>query len=142
MLFFGHPLHPMTVHFPIALYCLGVLLTVIYVWRGQPEVERFAYWCFGLSWPATIISSVTGLFDQNQLAVDDPRLNTVNRHITGAVALIIINGLLLYMRFRWPNVLAEKRWPYLGLMMLGLGVVFVTGWLGGELVYGLRVGIN
>ena len=142
MTFFGLPLHPMTVHFPIALYLLGVLLTGGYLWRGQIEVERFAYWSFILSWLATIVASLIGLIDQNQLELTDPRRANVNNHITSGVALIIINGLLVYMRFRWVDVLQRYRWRYLSLMIFGVVAVLITAWLGGELVYRLQVGIS
>lgn len=142
MTLFGHPLHPMTVHFPIALYLLGVLLTLLHLWRGNAELERFAYFSFVLAWIATVVASVFGLIDQSQLAVDDPRQQTVNNHITSGVALMVVGGLLIYMRFRWPDVLHRHRWPYLGLMALGVVLVSVTGWLGGELVFGLGVGIS
>ena len=142
MTFFGHPLHPMTAHFPIAFYLLGVLLTLAYLWRGQTDYERFAYWSFILSWLAALVSSLVGLIDQNQLELADPRRNNVNTHITASVALIIINGLLIYMRFRWANVLTTRRWPYLGLMVLGALAVLITAWLGAELVYRLQVGIQ
>jgi len=142
MTLFGHPFHPMTVHFPIAFYLLGVLLTAAYVWRGQPDFERFAYWSFILSWMMTLLASLSGLIDQSQLAINDPRRNNVNNHITSGVALIILNGLLVYMRLRWPDVLASRRWPYLGLMLLGGVVVLATAWLGGELVYRLRIGVQ
>ncbi|HMQ54887.1 MAG TPA: DUF2231 domain-containing protein [Anaerolineae bacterium] len=141
MTLFGHPLHPMTVHFPIAWYLLGVLLTAIFLWRGQAEVERFAFWSFGLSWVANLVAALFGLIDQNQLAVGDLRQANVNNHITAAVALIIINGLLLYMRFRWADVLVRYRWQYLSLMLLGVVAVVTTGWLGGELVYRHRIGL-
>ena len=142
MTFFGLPLHPMTVHFPIALYLLGVLLTGGYLWRGQIEYERFAYWSFILSWLATIVASLIGLIDQNQLELTDPRRANVNNHITSGVALIIINGLLVYMRFRWVDVLQRYRWRYLSLMIFGVVAVLITAWLGGELVYRLQVGIS
>jgi len=132
----------MTVHFPIALYLLGVLLTVGYLWRGQADYERFAFWSFILSWLATVVASVAGLFDQNQLEFADPRRAYVNPHITAGLALLIINGILLYMRLRWPDVLTSHRWPYLGLMLLGLIAVLATGWLGGELVYRWSVGVQ
>ena len=142
MTFFGLPLHPMTVHFPIAFYLLGVLLTGGYLWRGQPEYERFASWSFILSWLATIVAGLVGLVDQNQLELSDPRRVNVNNHITSGVALIIINGLLVYLRFRWIDALRRYRWLYLSLMALGVAAVLTTAWLGGELVYRLQVGIT
>jgi uncharacterized membrane protein len=141
MTFFGHPLHPFTVHFPIAFYCLGVLLTLIYLWRGRADWEQFAYWNFVLSWLGTLVASLIGLIDQSQLELSDPRRNNVNSHITASVALIIINGLLIYTRFRWADVLTHRRWLYLGLMALGLIAVLATAWLGAELVYRWRVGV-
>lgn len=141
MTFFGHPLHPMTVHFPIALYLLGTLLTLIYLIHGQAEVERFAYWSFLLSELAAIVASFVGLIDQSRLELADPRRANINTHITFGVALLIINGVLIYMRFRWEDVLVRYRWVYLGLMILGVGLVLITAWLGGELVYRWRVNV-
>ncbi len=131
----------MTVHFPITFYILGVVLTLFYLWRGHSEVEHFAYWSFMFSGIAAIIASLVGLIDQNQLELNDPRRITVNNHITAGVILMIINSLLVYMRFRWPDVLIRYRWPYLALMALGLAAVWLTAWLGAELVYRLHVGL-
>ena len=142
MTLFGHPLHPMTVHFPIALYLLGVLLTLLHLGWGRTEAELFAAWSFRLSGLATLVSALVGLIDQNQLAVDDPRWASLNLHITGGVILLLLNGLLVYMRFRWPEVLLNRRWSYLGLMTLGVVVVLITAWLGGELVYRWQVGVQ
>lgn len=143
MTLFGHPFHPSTTHFPIALYLLGVLLTLGYLWQGRVEYERFAYWSFILSWLGTIIASLTGLVDQSRLEIGDPRLDTVNNHITAGVALLILNGLLIYMRLRWSDVLTSpRRWTYLTLMALGLTALLTSAWLGGELVYRLGVGVR
>jgi len=141
MTLFDHPLHPMTVHFPIALYFLGVLLTIIFLWQGQAEVERFAYWSFMLSGLGAVVASLIGLIDQSRLDLADPRRANVNNHITAGVALMIINGLLVYLRFRWPDALTRRRWSYLGLTALGLTAVVITAWLGAELVYRWQVGI-
>ena len=142
MTLFGHPLHPMTVHFPIALYLLGVLLTLSYLWRGGADYERFAYWSFILSSLAAVVSSLVGLIDQSQLDLADTRRNQVNNHITAGVFLLVTNSLLVYMRFRWADVLLTRRWAYLGLMALGLIAVLMTAWLGAELVYRLQVGVQ
>lgn len=139
----GQPLHPMFVHFPIALYLLGVLLTLGYLWRRTPGYERFAYWAFVLAWIGVIVAALAGLIDLGSLAPDDPRRDAINRHITSGVALLIINGLLVYFRFRWPDVLtSSRRWAYLALMAGGVVAVVLTGWLGGKLVYELQVGVR
>lgn len=137
----GHPLHPLTVHFPVAFYILGVGLTLAYLWREQTEAGRFATWSFMLSWLTTLLASLVGLIDQSQLPLADPRRAYINNHITAGVALIVINGLLVYLRFRWPDVLVRYRWRYLGLMALGLATMLATAWLGGELVYRWQIGV-
>jgi uncharacterized membrane protein len=131
----------MTVHFPIAFYLLGAALTTLHLWRGQAEHERLAYQAFLISLLATMLASLVGLIDQSRLAIDDPRRANVNSHITFGIVLLIINGLLVYMRFRWHDVLARYRWRYLGLMALGVGAVLTTAWLGAELVYRWQVGV-
>jgi len=137
------PYHPLFVHFPIALYFLGTLLTLGYLWRRTADYDRFAYWSFFLSWLAAIVASLVGLIDRGQLDYNDPRQKSLDQHITQAILFIIFNGLVLYHRFRWSTILADtRRWLYLGLIALGLITITATGWFGGHLVYELRVGIR
>lgn len=123
-------------------------MTLGYLWRPtnyerQTDYDRFAYWSFFLSWLAAIVASLVGLIDRGALDYNDPRLDTLDQHITQAILFIIINGLVLYIRFRWPDVLnSSRRWLYLGLIGLGVVVITATGWLGGKLVYELQVGIR
>lgn len=139
----GRPFHPMFVHFPIALYLLGVLLTLGYLWRRVADYERFAYWAFVLAWISVAVAALVGLIDLGSLAPDDVRRDAINRHVTSGVALLIINGLVVYFRFRWPDVLtSSRRWVYLALMAAGVVVVVLAGWLGGKLVYDLKVGVQ
>lgn len=140
---FGQLLHPMVVHFPIALYLLGGLFTLGYLWRRTPDFERFAYWTFLLAWISVAAAVLAGLIDQGPLDPNDPRRGTLNNHITAGLALLVVNGLVVYYRFRWPDVLAtSRRWQYLGLMAAGVVALVITGWLGGELVFTLKVGIE
>lgn len=137
------PYHPLFVHFPIAFYFLGVLLTFGYLWRRVDDYERFAYWVFLLGWIAGIVASLVGLIDRGQLEYDDSRIMALNQHISQAMLFLIVNGLVLYMRFRWPDVLqSSRRWLYVGLMIFGAITLAATGWYGGELVYGLQVGVR
>lgn len=136
------PFHPLVIHFPIALYLLGVGFVLWHLWRQQPDFERFAYWLFFLSWIAAIVASLVGLVDKGRLAFDDPRQGAMNNHITTAIAFMVVNGLLLYTRFRWPDALRSRRWQYLGLLLLGVALITLTGRQGGELVYSLHIGVR
>ena len=142
------PYHPLFVHFPIALYFLGVLMTLAALLDRRAsaplaEYDRFAYWAFFLSWLAAIVASLVGLIDRGQLDFDDPRRDALDQHISQAILFMIFNGLLLYMRFRWPDMLhSRRRWFYLALMALGAVTLAATGWFGGELVYELQVGVR
>jgi uncharacterized membrane protein len=139
----GGPFHPVVVHFPIALYLLGVLFSAGFLWRRSPDYDRFAYWAFVLAWISVGVAAVVGLVDMGALAPGDPRRISLNNHITAGVGLLVINGLLVYYRFRWANVLTSaRRWQYLALMAVGVVVLVITGWLGGDLVYNLKVGVN
>jgi len=137
------PYHTIFVHFPIALYLLGVLMTLGYLWRQEADFERFAYWAFLLSLAAAVIASLVGLVDKGQLAFDDPRQGAIDRHVTAAIFFAILNALVVYTRFRWQDILdGPKRWLYLGLLLVGAIVLAAAGHLGGELVYSLQVGIR
>jgi uncharacterized membrane protein len=136
-----YPWHPLTIHFPIALYCLGVLFTLLYLWRPQPEYDHFAQWSLTLSWLSMLVSMGVGLIDQSQLPFTDPRRNEIDTHITFAIALFIVTSGVVYARLRWSEVLSRYRLAYLTAILLGLGLLFWTGKLGGQLVYQFGIGI-
>ncbi len=113
------------------------------MWRKDPDFDKFSFWAFALSWIAAIVAAIIGLIDKGQLAFDDPRQATINQHITFSIVFIIISGLIAYERFRQSDILESKRrWWYLGLIAVGAGVVTIAGWLGGELVYNLQIGVR
>jgi len=137
------PLHPMVVHFPIALYLLGVLFTLGTLRQRRDDYERFAGWAFLLAWISGLVAALVGVVDQGALDPNDPRRGPINNHITAGIAFLILSGLVVYVRIRWPDPLrSSRRSLYLVLMAAGLIALIVAGWLGGELVYGLKVGIE
>jgi uncharacterized membrane protein len=140
------PFHPRFVHFPIALALVGVLFVAVGLARAN-GAERWLWagrWLVFLGWIGALVAGVTGLIDQSY-APDRPAVRDgINRHITAGIALVVVFGLALYWPLKDKRLLTNRsrRWGYLALLLLGALLILVEGWLGGQLVYGLGVGIR
>jgi uncharacterized membrane protein len=145
-----YPLHPFTVHFPIALLLANALFTLLYLRRGDQALETSAYHCLVVGWMGALLATVTGAIDAvRQLTGPDvPRdtllLTWVNAHAAVGVGLVIVYGYALLHRRRHPTILADPhhRRGYLRLLLIGAMLVLLAGWLGGYLVYKLRLGVG
>lgn len=139
------PLHPRFVHFPIALLVTGSVAALAYMlwWRREP-LAILAWSTVFLGWLAVFAAVLTGLIDQSRASIDPGALNLMSTHIAAGIALIILYGLVLYLRLREPGVLDDpRRRPVLFLLLgLGLAVVVAEGGIGGILVYDLGIGVN
>lgn len=147
------PLHPRTVHFPIALSLVGVVL-VLAGWAvaersraGQEGGERWqacGRLCLILGWLGVLAAIVTGLVDQSR-APDLPAVRQVlNQHISVGIALLAALGLAVYWPIRSKGLPAGplSRWLYGALLILVVMLVALEGWLGGRLVYQYGVGVR
>lgn len=137
-------LHPFATHFPIALLLLNLALTLAYLRRADPFLERSAYGALVIGWWGLFASILTGTLD---LALSWPlRAETVvwiNLHAALGLTLLVVYGQALLRRRRDPAVLqGSQRQAYLRLLVLGALLVLITGWVGGHLVYGLGFGVE
>ena len=140
------PLHPRFVHFPVTLLVLSVVLYLLHLWRprgwqGMPW-ERLNLASLALGWLMILPAAVTGLIDQNAIALDSPARAVANNHITAVFATVIAFGAALYVRLRRgaASDSAPNRWYVLALLLLGLVALIITGELGGRLVYEFGIG--
>ena len=140
------PFHPRFVHFPIALSLVGVAFVAVSFARCDGS-ERW-FWAgrllVFLGWIGALVAGVTGMIDQSR-APDLPVVrDTINMHITVGIALIIVFGLALYWPLKDKKLLTESahKWGYLALLLLGVGLILLESWLGGQLVYKLGVGVQ
>jgi len=140
------PLHPRFVHFPVTLLVLSVVLYLLHLWRplGWQGMrwERLSLASLALGWLLILPTAVTGLIDQNAIALDSPAHVVANNHITAVFATVIAFGAALYLRLRRGAAFdsAPNRWYILALLVLGLVALIITGELGGRLVYEFGIG--
>ena len=124
-------------------------MTALYLWRSDRSLETAAYHCLWLGWLLLLPAVVTGTIDAARQVFDPlhPRedaLVWVNAHALAGVAIMIVYWQAWQARRRNPAILddAGARRGYLALLTLGAMLVVLTGWLGGRLVYSLRLGIE
>lgn len=140
------PVHPLFVHFPIALFSIGSVLALLYLfgWRRLAAAPVLAWAMMALGWLGVFVAILTGLIDRNRAGNDAALLVVLNPHTALGFALLVVYGWLLYWRLRWADVLDRPRLRarLILLLALGLAVLLVESWLGGRLVYELGVGVR
>jgi uncharacterized membrane protein len=139
MRLFGHPLHPMLVHFPIALWAVGStcdLLTLAHV----PEAARLAWLSIGAATVAALPTMAAGMIDY--AALDDPALPAAHRHMAlmGTAWLLYAAGFVFASRGLAPA--PEPGGWSIAAALAGLAVLIAGAWQGGQLVYRLGAGVD
>ena len=135
----GHPIHAMSVAFPIALtFCLfGADL--LYWWTGDAFWARVALWAAGAGFGLGMVAALSGTAEL--LFVSGIRARAAPW--THAILAVTLIGLL---GANWGHRLAGYVTAVLpwGLLMSALCLVMVgvTGWHGGKLVFDYRLGTS
>jgi uncharacterized membrane protein len=129
--FKGHPIHPMLIVFPIGLWVFSLVSDLIYQWElGGPVWSVVAYYTMAGGIVGALLAAVPGLIDL--LAIRDLKSRRIG--IVHMVVNLIVVGLYavnLYLRSQ-PEHSANVA---IALSVLGVGLLTLSGWLGGELVY-------
>src|SRR5215831_5705547 len=130
-----HPIHPMLVVFPIGLWVAALAFDIVEMATGNPLWRTLAFWNIVGGIIGALLAAVPGFLDYPGVKGREGRLATWHMVINlAAVVLFVVNAVL---RLR---VNADSPWPLL-LSIIGVVGVFVSGWLGGELVYVERFGV-
>jgi uncharacterized membrane protein len=136
---FGHPIHPILVAFPVGLLGTGVVFDLVGLVGGSVQIALAAYWMIVAGIVGGFIAAPFGLIDW--LAIPQgTRAKAIGRlhGIGNAVVLLLFIGSWWLRRDapESPGALAHI------LSLAGFALVMVTGWLGGELVDRLGVGVD
>jgi uncharacterized membrane protein len=126
----------MLVVLPIGLWVTALVFDIIYAATGRPSMRTAAFWNVGAGVIGALLAAIPGFVDWLSLTGRAARIATYHMLLNlGAVALFAVNW---FVRTR---VDADSPWP-LVLSIVGVIGVAVSGWLGGELVYVHRVGVE
>ena len=135
----GHPLHPMLVMYPLALLTVAVLFDVLYLATGTADFARFAFWSISIGLAIGLAAALAGVAEWLAIRSETRAKRIGAWHGIGnavVVALFAISWLLRMGDVEYAGIL-----PF-ALALAGALIAVATAWLGGELVYRLRIGVD
>lgn len=136
----GHPVHPMLIVFPLGLLSTAVLFDVLYVLTGNDDLATFSFWAILAGVVGGLGAAVFGLIDWLALPKGTRAKSVGLWHGGGNVVVVALFAISWLLRIDDPAFLPS--WLPLILGVAGAGIALVTAWLGGELVYRLRVAVD
>jgi nitrite reductase/ring-hydroxylating ferredoxin subunit/uncharacterized membrane protein len=130
------------VHMPIALFTISVLLDVMsFMSRFAHIAYRAAVYTLALGVATALLAAIPGLVDYLDIRRDHRARNTATLHMI--LNLIAVAIFAANLALRW-NDLHTPRVPPIAfaLSLIGVAIIFYSGYLGGILVYddGIAVG--
>ncbi|MFQ6678058.1 MAG: DUF2231 domain-containing protein [Fidelibacterota bacterium] len=141
------PIHPILVHFPIALITSAFFFQALYVWKLPLICRTMSMWLLGLgallSIPATVSGQeeavYVGQFGLETIVLETIQLHELMANLATWGSLITVLA-WVYFFLNNPH---DDRIDRLALAFLGLltGFVIFTGYLGGLLSHGHGVGM-
>jgi uncharacterized membrane protein len=137
--FAGHPLHQMLIVFPLGLLATAAVFDVLYLITNKVIWTHAAYYMIGAGVLTGLIAAIPGAIDWMAI----PRGTRAKRiglvHGVGNVA--VVGLFILSWLLRRPNPEAPPTGAIVAAL-IGMAIATFTGWLGGELVDRLGVGVD
>ncbi|HSE36466.1 MAG TPA: DUF2231 domain-containing protein [Blastocatellia bacterium] len=133
-----HPIHPMLVVLPIGLWIFSLVSDVIYLMNWGPAVWKdVALYTMAGGTAGALIAAVPGFVDL--ISMSKGRVRQIGIwHMSINLTIVVLYGINLWLRTTGSPSATEPVWlSVIGVLLLG-----VSGWLGGEMVYVHGVGVE
>ena len=136
----GHPIHPVLIVLPLGLFISAVIFDALFLARGLPVFAMASYWNIALGVVGGLLAALFGLIDWLAIptATRAKRIGLLHGLVNVTVVAIFASAWLMR---RGTFDLAPDMRVFL-LEVAGLLLGTVGGWLGGELVDRLGVGVD
>jgi uncharacterized membrane protein len=138
-----HPVHPMLIPFPIALWVFSLVADLIYLWRGNPVWRDYiAFYTLMGGTIGGAMAAVPGIIDWLSLE-DREVVKIANWHARLNVIALLVFASSFYLRTTSGAGLVTGSYTIpVGLSILGVILITISGWLGGEMVFKYGVGVT
>jgi uncharacterized membrane protein len=131
----GHPIHPMLVAIPIGLWIFSLVSDLVHLLGGGGEWKAVALYTLAGGIVGALLAAVPGFIDMLSLQSPVKRIALIHMGINlTVVALFALNF--------WLRIGGAADSTTLWLSAAGIGLLVVSGWLGGKMVFEHGVGVG
>jgi uncharacterized membrane protein len=134
----GHPIHPMLVMLPVGLFIFSLLCDLIALISDVPDTWHLvALYTMVGGFIGALIAAMPGFIDF--LSITNERVRKIAiMHMAFNLVAVTLYGVNIWLRVNGEDATGT---PLL-LSLLGVGLLGISGWLGGSMVYRHGVGVN
>ena len=135
----GHPIHQQLVVFPLGLLAMGVVFDVLQLITGTDDFTVASYYMIAAGIVTGLLAAVFGAIDFWAIPAGTRARRVGALHGGGNVVVVVLFAVSWLLRGDEPSYVPTGLAFVLGLA--GALLATLTGWLGGELVDRLGVGV-
>ena len=144
----GHPIHQMLIPFPFGLLSTAVIFDIVYLFVSDPATKNtlsvVSFWMIAAGIVGGLLAAPFGLVDYLAIPRGTRAKSVGLLHGVGNVFVLILFAASLWLRYSAPAIVLTHEPTTLALVLSFAAFVLAgaTGWLGGELVDRLGVGVD
>ena len=138
----GHPIHPMLIPFPLALWVTSFAVDILFYFLRHPTLLIVAKFMIAAGCLGAIAAAIFGIIDWLSIKNGDVK-KVANWHARLNIAALVVFAISLFLRMGSYSELVGRKLtiPFL-LSLVGVILITISGWLGGELVFRYGVGTD
>ena len=135
---FGHAIHPILIVYPLGLLSAAVIFDVIYLVTANPTWTTVSFWMIAAGIVGGLLAAIFGLIDYLNIPAGTRASRIGLLHGLVNLGVMILFAASWLLRRNSPEVPSMTAFA---LSFAGVAAALLGGWLGGELVERLGVGV-
>jgi uncharacterized membrane protein len=136
----GHAIHQQLIVFPLGLLATAVVFDLLQLATDNDDFATASYFMIAAGVLTGLVAALFGLIDYLAVPTGTRARRVGAVHGAGNVIVVLLFAVSWLLRRDEPSYVADD--AALILALAGAALAVVTGWLGGELVGRLGVGVD
>jgi uncharacterized membrane protein len=132
----GHPLHPTLVALPIGLFAWALVADIVYFGTGKDKMwYDISFWSGIAAMLSALVAALPGFGDYLTMARSSDARGIATAHMLLNLSVLALYFVAMLLQLNEGALTGGRAAAVLILHAVGTGVLSLSGWLGGEMVY-------